>query len=57
MYDYKQKVSEAEYEGWPVNFTVCEEHKKLFKEYAKARVSDEKLCVLCHPVENDSLGG
>ena len=57
MYDYKQKMSEAEYEGWQVDFTVCKEHKKLFREYAKARVGNEETCILCHPVENDSLGG
>ncbi len=57
MESYKQGLSDAEYEGWPVIFFVCKKHSALFKDYKNAVVSDTEHCILCHPVENDSLGG
>lgn len=54
----KQLMSDAEYEGWPVVFIVCTEHKEFFAGYENARLSGiEENCILCHPVGNDSLGG
>jgi hypothetical protein len=54
----KHLMSDAEYEVWPVVFAICKEHKALFADYEYARLSDiEEHCILCHPVENDSLGG
>ena len=39
-------------------FPVCAKHKEeLFADYGLAIASDEKPCVLCHPRDNDSLGG
>jgi hypothetical protein len=50
-------MSETEYEGWPVSFSICKKHKSLFADYDFAHLSDTEHCILCHPVENDSLGG
>jgi len=50
-------ISDAEYEGWPVVFSICKKHLSLFADYEKARLSDNEDCILCHPAENDSLGG
>ena len=54
---YKQVISDAEYEGWPVTFFICKKHIALFSDYENAILSDSEHCILCHPVENDSLGG
>lgn len=54
----KHLISDAEYDVWPIVFAICKEHKALFSDYEFARLSDiEGHCILCHPVENDSLGG
>ena len=50
-------ISDAEYERWPVVFFICKEHQSLFTNYEDAHLSDKEHCILCHPVENDSLGG
>lgn len=57
MENIEQSVSDAEYEGWPVVFSVCKEHKLLFADDEFAHLSDTEHCILCHPVDNDSLGG
>ena len=60
------KVNNAECEelleelelGWPIEFYVCKQHKEdCFSEYSPAIFSETKTCELCHPKENDSLGG
>lgn len=53
----EQKISDAEYEGWPVVFSVCKKHLALFADYENARLTDNQHCILCHPVDNDSLDG
>jgi hypothetical protein len=50
-------MSDAKYEGWPVVFSICKKHKSLFADYEFAHLSDIEQCILCHLVENDSLGG
>ncbi len=46
------------YLNWPREFYVCKTHKEeLFAEYNLAIVGPEELCVICNPVDNDSLGG
>ena len=57
MNKFEQLINDPEYEEWPVIFYVCEKHKLLFADYENARVSLVKRCTICHPVENDSLGG
>ena len=57
MNEYEEMISDAEYEGWPVTFNICEIHSALFEYYENAQLSDADHCILCHPVENDSLGG
>ena len=57
MEKYEKLISDAEYEGWPVVFSICKEHQSVFEDYEYARLSDKEHCILCHPVENDSLGG
>ena len=57
MDNSEQLIGDAEYEGWPVVFSVCKKHKLLFADYKLAHLSDDEHCILCHPVENDSLGG
>ena len=48
----------VERDGWPVIFSVCATHKhELFADYAEAVVRKNARCELCHPRENDSLGG
>ena len=43
---------------WPVEFYVCERCKyDFFFEYEDALVCDDDRCVLCNPLNNDSLGG
>jgi len=47
-----------EYINWPVEFYVCARHKaEFFEDYSKAIVGRTDQCVLCHPIETDSLGG
>lgn len=44
--------------NWPETFKVCESHKtKFYNDYRKARTDIEGACVICDPVDNDSLGG
>ena len=57
MVNSEHLISDAEYEGWPVVFPICKKHRILFADYEDARLSDEEHCILCRPVENDSLGG
>lgn len=57
MVNSENLISDAEYEGWPVVFPICKKHRALFVDYEDARLSDEEHCILCRPVENDSLGG
>lgn len=57
MDSYEQVLSDAEYEGWPVTFYICKKHSVLFEDYENAIISDTEHCILCHPIENDSLGG
>lgn len=58
MNEFDLRMSDAEYEGWPVVFFVCKEHKTtFFADYANAIESAEETCILCDPLENDSLGG
>lgn len=54
---FEPVISDAEYEGWPVIFSICSRHWPLFEDDEHARLSDVESCILCHPVENDSLGG
>ena len=53
----KHLMSDAEYEGWPVVFSICKKHRALFVDYEYARLSDSEHCILYHPIENDRLGG
>ena len=53
----KYLMSDAECEGWPVVFSICKKHKSLFADDEHAHLSDTEHCILCNPVENDSLGG
>jgi hypothetical protein len=57
MDNSKDLISNAEYEGWPVVFLICKKHWDLFADYKYAHLSDSEHCILCHPIENDSLGG
>jgi hypothetical protein len=41
-----------------VNFSVCQKHKEdYFMNHAEAIVKEGAICVICHPRDNDSLGG
>jgi hypothetical protein len=53
----KNLISDVEYAEWPVVFSICKKHKALFADYKYAQLSDSEHCILCHPIENDSLGG
>ncbi len=57
MDNSKDLISNAEYEGWPVVFLICKKHWDLFADYKYAHLSDSEHCILCHPIENDRLGG
>ena len=57
MEDSENLISDTEYEQWPVVFSICKKHKELFVDYKDAQLSDSERCILCHPIENDSLGG
>jgi hypothetical protein len=50
-------ISDAEYKRWPVLFSICKDHQSLFADYEYASLGDSEYCILCNPVENDSLGG
>ena len=44
--------------GWPVKFYVCKAHKEdCFKDYENAILDESRPCEVCHPKDNDSLGG
>jgi len=57
MNNSKHLISNAEYERWPVVFSICIKHWDLFADYEYAYLSDTEHCILCHPIDNDSLGG
>ncbi|GEM_PF-3977200 len=43
---------------WPRKFFVCPEHKQLYFAHDDAAIpSENAICEICHPTENDSLGG
>jgi hypothetical protein len=55
--DCEELLEEMELE-WPIKSYVCKQHKEeCFSEYDFAIFSETKACELCHPKENDSLGG
>lgn len=49
--------SDKEDERQPVRFSVCSRHWPLFADDERALLGDSDHCILCHPAENDSLGG
>jgi hypothetical protein len=52
---FQRKVDRG---AWPEVFPVCATHKHdFFADYAEAVVRKKERCELCHPRENDSLGG
>lgn len=58
MNENEEAQAAAKWQRWPEVFPVCAKHKEeLFADYGLAIASDEKPCVLCHPRDNDSLGG
>ncbi len=57
-FDIEGLQHNVEGDGWPVIFSVCATHKyDFFADYAEAVVRKNARCELCHPCENDSLGG
>ena len=58
MNDVAKDIIEEVRKNWPAKFFVCEDHKKkYFKDYEQAIVHSKEFCELCHPKDNDSLGG
>jgi hypothetical protein len=53
----KIALSDAEYEGWPLTFTVCRQHKEeFFRSYPFAVVSEEpdQYCIMGHWIQPSS---
>ncbi|NOH13504.1 MAG: hypothetical protein HND51_17840 [Chloroflexi bacterium] len=58
MFSERDLANEIRERGWPVVFKVCEEHKsEFFDDYKQAEVGNKDNCIICHPADNDALGG